>query len=138
MRSEYLAYLCRWYCWCNNLFERKNKDNVFLIISALSIIWSQNWSLQQILNSVIDLKFIRRSRDHLRHASWKWLSYVYHNILWVQPKVCGDPFPISWDRGTYVSQEIMWLFGCFWNIDYCIRFIDVVNKSRTDSCDHLL
>ena len=60
MRSEYL-------CWCN-LFERKNMDNIFLIISALSIIWSQNWSLQQILAtaefySAIDLKFMRRSSD---------------------------------------------------------------------------
>ena len=76
MRSKYLAYLCRWYCWCNNLFERKNKDNVFLIISASSIIWSQKWSLQQILctaelNSAIDLKFIRWSRDYFHHASGK-------------------------------------------------------------------
>ena len=60
MRSEYLALLCARYCCCNYLFERENIDNVFLIISALSIIWSQNWSLQQILgtaelNSAIDL-----------------------------------------------------------------------------------
>ena len=60
MRSEYLALLWPRYCCCNYLFERENIDNVFLIISALSIIWSQNWSLQQILgtaelNSAIDL-----------------------------------------------------------------------------------
>ena len=60
MRSEYLALLCPCYCCCNYLFERENIDNIFLIISALSIIWSQNWSLQQILgtaelNSAIDL-----------------------------------------------------------------------------------
>jgi len=71
MRSEYL-------CWCN-LFERKNMDNIFLIISALSIIWSQNWSLQQILAtaefySAIDLKFMRRSSDYSRHASGKMIA----------------------------------------------------------------
>ena len=60
MGSEYLALLCPRYCCCNYLFERENIDNVFFIISALSIIWSQNWSLQKILgtaelNSAIDL-----------------------------------------------------------------------------------
>ena len=79
MRSEYLALLCPRYCCCNYLFERENIDNVFLIISALSIFWSQNWSLQQILgtaelNFAIDLKFIRWSGDHLHHASKKMIA----------------------------------------------------------------
>ena len=42
MRSGYLALLFPRYWCCNYLFERENIDNIFLIISALSIIWSQN------------------------------------------------------------------------------------------------
>jgi hypothetical protein len=127
MRSEYLAYLCRWYCWCNNLFEIKNKDNVFLIISALSIIWSQNWSLQQILgttelNSAIDLKFIRQSRDHLRHASKKNDCPMLIIIFFE----CNPKF--EWILVQYLeiwvkmmSQKLWcYIFGYIWNTGLCI------------------
>ena len=62
-----------------------------------------------------------RSGDHLRHASGKMLPYVNHNILWVQPKVCVDPFPISWDRVKMMSQELWcYIFGYIWNTGLCI------------------
>ena len=82
MRSEYLALLCPRYCCCNYLFERENIDNVLSTIFASSILWSQNRSLPQILDttelySTIDLKFIGRSSDYSSCFWQKWLPSVY-------------------------------------------------------------
>lgn len=87
-KSEYLAWFCRWYCCCNDLFEGRNVENVFSTISTSSIgllqneAWKKFWIVQNCYPARY-LNFMRRSSDYSRRAFGKMIAFVDHSFLWV-------------------------------------------------------
>ena len=84
-------------------------------------------------------------------ASGRLLPFVDHSILWVQPKVCVDPFPISWGLGEDgVSKDVYLVVSEIWA--YALGLLSssinpflvsnimifIAQEAKTDSCDYLL